>query len=184
MLLSFDTAAPFIALCVIQDWMQLLHSQDVKLDENFFNIRHVCQSIFEEKLENLTCSLLSPELLIKVWFTWIIPGLVISLVDCGKVSTGGVRGLEEVFLTLARSWPWAPVWPGAPTPPPSLSSGLDSPENWKEKIFALKVFRNYANSERGTISLKFSNPISLKLNVILILNHLEQTRFTNPDKTL
>ena len=131
------------------------------------------------------CWILSLQSTSKVKFTWMIPDLVTSVLAGGTcpVSRGGDSGMEELFLTvtMTRSWPAPPVWP---PPPASLSSGLESPENWKEKIFALKSFyRNYANSKReGTIKFKILNPISLKLNVIL--NHLQQTRFTNPDKTL
>ena len=113
-----------------------------KTQENFFKVRHVCQSIFGiwrkiGKLDLLCQSSLDSLLNLKL--TWIIPGLVTSPLVCCPGSTGGVRGLEELFLTPARSWPGAPAWPPPPPPAPaSLPSGLESPENWKEKIFALK----------------------------------------------
>ena len=166
-----------------------LHSLASKIEKNFSKVRHVCQSIFNTKLNLYIFGqvLFLPSML-KVKLTWMIPGLVASVLARGTcpVSRGGDRGTEEVFLTVTvtRSWPAPPPWP-PPPPPASLSSGLESPENWKEKIFALKSFlqKLFKYSKRGgTISLKFSNPISLKLNVIL--NHLQQTRFTNPDKTL
>ena len=177
--------SPFLWKSVIPDCTARMWNSMKTFSTYVMSVSPVSQYLRKNWKTNSTCSVRFIGVVVKVWFTWIIPGLVISLLDCGSASTGGVKGLEEVFLKLARFWPWVPVWPGTPPPPPaSLSSGLDSPENWKEKIFALKVCRNYANSERGTIRLKFSNPISLKLNLILILSHLGQIRFTNPDKTL
>ena len=134
----------------------------IKIEENFLKVRQVCQSIFNAELNHSTyifCWVLSMQSMSKVKFTWMIPDLVTSVLAGGTcpVSRGGDRGMEELFLTvtMTRSWPAPPVWP--PPTPASLSSGLESPENWKEKIFALKSFyRNYANIKReGTISLKF-----------------------------
>ena len=90
-------------------------------------------------------------------FTCITPGFVISLLVCSAVSEGGVRGLEDVFLTPTRSWAWPPAYPAWLDPPPpsaSLPSELESLENWKEKIFALKILHKLSKFEKGTISSK------------------------------
>ena len=107
----------------------------------------------------------------------LAPGLRQSLHWRGQGVRGGLLDAGPL-LTLSSCMAWYSTHAPLPVIRTRLAGEL------KREDLCAKSFRNYANSERGTISLKFSNPISLKLNVILILNHLEQTRFTNPDKTL